>query len=101
MSKKHKVIYLPIAFDDLDDIFLYITQDNPTAAEEVINKIDDSIAQLKTFPLIGPVPNDFRLRQEGYRMLVVENYTVFYVVEDDIVQIRRILHGSMNYSYLL
>ncbi|MBP2113345.1 plasmid stabilization system protein ParE [Paenibacillus silagei] len=33
--------------------------------------------------------------------MVVENYIVFYVVLDDIVEIRRVLHGKRKYEDLM
>lgn len=101
MNTKYDIEYLPIAERDLIDIFDYIRQDNPSAAVIFINKIDKGISQLELFPKMGSVPKDDRLSRKGYRMLVVEDYLVFYVFLDDIVEIRRILHGSRKYSFLL
>ncbi|HOE57481.1 MAG TPA: type II toxin-antitoxin system RelE/ParE family toxin, partial [Bacillota bacterium] len=53
------------------------------------------------FPFIGVVPKDIRLQGLGYRMLIIENYLVFYVVLDDIVEIRRITSGKRKYDFLL
>ncbi|MCP4148635.1 MAG: type II toxin-antitoxin system RelE/ParE family toxin [bacterium] len=41
------------------------------------------------------------IRDRGYRMLIVENYLVFYVLKEKIIQIRRILHSARNYEFLL
>ena len=101
MPKKYKLIYLPIAYNDLDVIVEYILEDNPTAALETVERIQEAIEKLKTFPNIGSIPKDFRLEQLGNRMLIVDDYLVFYVIDEDVVRIRRILHGSRNYSYLL
>jgi addiction module RelE/StbE family toxin len=101
MKKKHKIHYLPIAQQDLVEIFDYIMSDNPKAAANFIDKIDKSISKLETFPKLGVVPKDDRLEFMGYRMLVINNYLVFYVIRDSIVEIRRIIHGSRKYSFLL
>ena len=101
MKKKHKIHYLPIAQQDLVEIFNYIMSDNPKAASSFIDKIDKSISKLETFPRLGVVPKDDRLGFMGYRMLVIDNYLVFYIIKDSIVEIRRIIHGSRKYSFLL
>ena len=101
MKKKHKIIYLPIAQQDLIEIFDYIREDNPSAAATFIDKIDKSISKLELFPQLGVVPKDDRLEFLGYRMLVIDNYLVFYVFNGNIVEIRRIIHGSRRYSFLL
>ena len=50
---------------------------------------------------MGVIPNDLRLKSLNYRMLIIDNYLVFYVVKDCIVEIRRILHGRRKYAFLL
>ena len=101
MKKKHKIKYLPIAQKDLIDIFDYIREDNPSAAKKFIDKIDKSISKLESFPQLGVLPKDDRLELLGYRMLVIDNYLVFYVVKGNIVEIRRVIHGSRRYSFLV
>ena len=101
MTKKYKVLFYPIAYNDLDEIFDYILEDNHSTAIETIDQIQAAIEKLITFPKIGSIPKDLRLQQMDYRMLVVDDYLVFYVVDEDAVRIRRILHGSRNYSHLM
>jgi addiction module RelE/StbE family toxin len=102
MINKFHIEYLPTAEKDLIDIFEYILSDNPSAATNFLDKIDESILKLEDFPYIGVVPDDSRLKYLGYRILIVENYLVFYVVyeDEDLVEIRRILHGKRQYDFL-
>jgi toxin ParE1/3/4 len=97
---KYNIRYLRTAEFDLYGIFDYISQDNPKAAADLLEKIDSSIAILATNPSLGVVPKDSRLKEKGYRMLVVEKYLVFYVVKKNLVQIRRIIHGARQYYFL-
>jgi toxin ParE1/3/4 len=101
MTDGYHIEYLPAAQADLEEIFAYILDDDPTAAAQFIDRIDSIISQLARFPLLAPVPKDPRLQYLGYRMLVVDNYLVFYVVKDQVVEIRRILHGSRRHTFLL
>ncbi len=100
MSNKLRIEYLPIAEKDLTEIIEYIQIDNPTVALTLLVEIDKTISKLAYFPYMGHTPKDQRLIQLNYRMLVVENYLVFYVVLDDVVEIRRILHGKRKYDFL-
>jgi toxin ParE1/3/4 len=52
-------------------------------------------------PFLGRVPKDDRLKNKGYRMLVVDKYLVFYIVKNKTIQIRRIIHGARNYNFLM
>lgn len=101
MSKKYNIKYLPIAEQDLVNILNYIKQDNPTAAYKLIQEIDEVISKLEDFPNMGVIPKDLRLKSLDYKMLVIDNYLVFYVVKDTTVEIRRILHGKRKYSFLI
>ena len=101
MSVPFKIRYLSTAENDLDDIFDYIMRDNPSAAVSLLDKFDGSISQLAINPEIGVLPKDDRLKKLGYRMLIVGKYLVFYVVKANTVQIRRIIHGARQYSFLL
>ena len=101
MNRKLKAEYLPIAVSDLDEIFEYICQDDPGSAASLLDTFDECIRKLEVFPELGVVPKDERLRYLGYRMLIIGNYLVFYVIMEDVIEIRRILHGSRKYSFLL
>lgn len=92
--------YLPASQRDLLKILRYIKRDNPAAASTFIQLIEERIALLADFPLLGVVLSDVRLKKLGYRLLVVENYLVFYVVKDRIVEIRRVIHGRRRYEFL-
>ncbi len=101
MTDASHIEYLPAAQTDLEEIFAYILNDDPAAAAKFLDRIDSVISKLAQFPLMGRVPKDPRLQHLGYRILVVDNYLVFYVIKDQVVEIRRVLHGSRRYSFLL
>ena len=101
MNKKCEVRYLPASQQDLIDILNYIKQDNPSAALKLVEEIDEVISRLENFPNLGVVPKDLRLKSLNYRMLVIDNYLVFYVVKDHVIEIRRIIHGKRKYSFFL
>jgi addiction module RelE/StbE family toxin len=101
MNTKYEIHYLPAAEEDITDILEYIRKDNPSADFKLINEIDDTISKLEDFPDMGVIPKDVRLKSLNYRMLVINNYLVFYIVKDYIIDIRRILHGKRKYAFLL
>jgi plasmid stabilization system protein ParE len=97
----HRVQYLPLAERDLFDILDLIARDRPHGVQTFVDRLDRTIGRLARFPRPGPQPNDSRLRRLGYRMLVVDNYLVFYVIVGRTVEIRRVLHGARRYEFLL
>jgi len=100
MEKKYKIEYLPSSAKDLAEIVDYIKIDSPQSALNFLDKIDESISRLEQFPFIGVIPKDIRLQSLGYRILIIDNHLVFYVVFDDIVEIRRIISGKRKYDFL-
>ena len=101
MSNKYKIVYLPVAERDLSEIFEYISRDSPSAALSLLDKIDEDVSRLAEFPQLGKTPQDNRLQKLGYKMLIINNYLVFYVLKQKTVEIRRILHGKRKYEFLL
>jgi toxin ParE1/3/4 len=103
MHKPYKVIYYPVAIDDVSNILDYISKDNPPVAIELIDKIDNAIQSLSEFPYKGIIPRDFYLKSKKYRMLIIDSYIVFYIVNDSltVIEIMRVLSSKQNYSALL
>lgn len=99
--RRYRVEYLPLAERDVIDIVDYIARDRPQAARAFVDRLDRAGARLAVFPRSGKRPSDERLQRSGYRLLVVDDYLVFYVVAGSAVQIRRVIHGARRYEFLL
>ena len=68
----------------------------PTSAARFVEEIDKRIGNLKYHPFPGHIPRDDKLKNSGYRILVIESYLVFYIIRGKTVEIHRIVHGSRN-----
>ncbi|MCX6135495.1 MAG: type II toxin-antitoxin system RelE/ParE family toxin [Ignavibacteriales bacterium] len=101
MSVKFTLRYLPIAQDDLVSIFDFIAQDSPHRALSFVEKFDERIGLLARHPSLGRVPRHLRLREYGYRVMIVESYLVFYVVRGREIEIHRVVHGSRDLDHLI
>lgn len=99
--EKYKVKIYPAAKQDLLDIVDYLNTLSPDAALRYYDLLTEEISGLSSMPERCPRPKDLALAAKGYRCLLVKNYLVFYVVDRDTVQIRRILYGRRDYSSLL
>ncbi len=97
---KYKIKISSLAKDDLKSIAAYIRMDNPDAAVRMVTKIKAAIGRLRDNPLIAAVPRDSGIARQGYRMLIVEPYLVFYIVLTDerVIVIHRVLHGKRDYT---
>ncbi len=101
MPAKYTLRYLPIAQDDLVSIFDYIAQDSPNRALSFVEKLDQRIGRLEQHPNLGRVPRHPKLREFGYRVLIVESYLVFYIIRGQTIEVHRVVHGSRNLDHLI
>lgn len=99
MPQKNKIKYTPVAVDDMDEIFSYISKDNVAAAEALLEKITAGISRLAEFPNMGSVLSneEYTLVKGGYRFIVIQPYLVFYRIIDHSIIVHRILHGRRDY----
>ena len=98
---EYEIRLLQVAEDDLREIINYIAVDDPAAATALLDKIENSLSGLISFPLPGKIPAEEALAGMGYRFLTVGNYLIFYTVEEKIIWVHRIIHGARNYISLL
>ena len=94
---------MQIAQDDLKSIVAHIRIDDPDASIRMYEKLKESIGKLADFPHMGPVPLDTKIAEQGYHMIVVGPYLVFYiiVIENNTVEVHRVLHGKQNFPRLM
>ena len=96
----YKAKLLPTARKDLRRITNYIANvlKNPVASKNFRKAIGEKLDMLEKFPLSCA---EYQLEQpveleNVYRMAVVKNYAIFYVLNDDTVEIHRILYAKMD-----
>jgi plasmid stabilization system protein ParE len=81
---------------DLDNIIEYIAKDSVKRALQYIEKMKSKIELLAVAPDIGVVCKIKKINQDC-RILIFEHYLIFYTYNEDTVQIKRVLHDSVNY----
>jgi toxin ParE1/3/4 len=94
----YEIRYLPLARKDLIDIVTYITDHlkASNAAMDLLDALDESISRLKQFPYSCKVYQPTKLLEDEYRILTVNNYAVFYVVKEQVVEIHRVVYAKMD-----
>lgn len=100
-SSKYRVRLLSIAEQDLEDLLSYVAAENTPAATELLDQIEARLEALQFHPFAGRVPHNPKLTALGYRVLVIDNYLVFYKVKSKVVLVYRILHGARDILHLL
>lgn len=100
-ADKFQIRLLSIAEEDFTEIISFIALDNPDAAVQTANNIEHHLELLSENPFLGRLPRDIDIRNLGYRYIIVQNYLIFYTIEEKIIFIHRILHHARNYKKLL
>lgn len=88
-----RVTRRPQALADILEIWDYIADDDPGAADRWIDRLDAAFNLLSTQPLMG------RMRPElatGVRSFPFGRYVIFYAPLDDGIDVVRVLHGARD-----
>lgn len=99
----YKLRYLPLAKEDLINIVDYIqnTLLSPIAAENTVSRIEKAILKRLENPKSFAIWPSSKERKNPYRRINVKNYTVWYVVIDDVMEVRRILYSGRDEKRVL
>jgi len=99
------VIYSTPAEEDLLSILDYISSilKSPSAAENLLNQIEEQTTVLEDNPFIFPLAKDEYIMKLGIRHIAVKNYFLFYTIEEDkkVVSIIRIMYARRDWINLL
>jgi len=87
----YNIQYLPTMRQDIADIKAYLSQFYENTFPNFMAKLERNVKNLEDMPYIGVAYKD-------YRRLVVDDYLVFYKVDETMhtVQIFRVLHGAQD-----
>ena len=88
---------------DIMLIYEYILNDlkSPQTASKYFNQLASSINSLNLFPERCPIVKEFIKLGIKIRRLNVNNHTIFYKYENNIVTILRVFHASSNLEKLI
>lgn len=98
---KYKVRIYRSAKRDLEEIIEYLNTLSQTAALKQYDHIIEKIRSLSEMPDRCALLKNLHMQLKGYRILIIDNYMVFFIIKDETIQIRRILYGRRNYEWLL
>ena len=90
--------FSPLAVEDLERILEYIGRDNPPVANRFVETLKEKCNTLARFPLLGASREQLA---RGLRVFAVDNYAIYYSLENDTVRIERVLHGARDADSLL
>lgn len=92
-----EVVWLDQAVEDLDAIFVFIAKDNPSAALDYIDGLEEACKRLRDFP------NSGRFYDSQYQTLIYRNHLIFYKfsISTKVLKIIKIVDGRQDYLKLV
>ena len=102
-SKRYRLSYLPLFYEDLDEKVTYIAEKlkNPKAANDLLDKVESAIMERLPVAESFEPYHSVRERRYSYYRIYVDNYIIYYVVIDDdshdlIMEVRRFLYNGQD-----
>jgi toxin ParE1/3/4 len=88
-----KIVISAKARRELLQVYSYVAERSPQAADSLVAEFDRRFQNLSAFPFIG---RERPQLSPGIRSVVVETYVVFYTVQSDRIVIYRVIDGRMD-----
>lgn len=102
-SKKYRLSYLPLFYEDLDEKITYIAEKlkNPKATNDLLDKVESAIMERLPVAESFEPYHSVRERRYSYYRIYVDNYIIYYVVIDDdpndlVMEVRRFLYNGQD-----
>jgi toxin ParE1/3/4 len=88
------------AENDLDDIWLYITEEsgNPEIADRFVHSFAERFRLLDTNPMMGRRRDDL---ERDVRSFPADEYVILYQLRETGIVVLRVLHGHRNIKALI
>ena len=98
LGGKYSLRYLTRYEQDLNEIVDYIVfkLHNPEGAINLVKRIENAILERLNCPLSFEPFQSIRKRKNPYYRIYVDNFTVYYVVIEDVMEVRRLLYNSRD-----
>lgn len=102
-GKPYRLQYLPLFEQDLIAAVGYIAHvlNNEDAAFRLIEDVEKAILKRLNNPLAFEPYHSAKKRDYPYYRIYVRNYTVFYVVIGDVMEVRRLIYSARQIEDVL
>ncbi len=105
MHIKYRIIITPIARREINKIYDYILEElyAEKAAKQLIQKVEETIQELKYSPKIYVRIDKLDEVKRRYRRIVIRNFVILYTVDEEskTVYIAHMYYSGRNYLDLV
>ena len=103
--KKYNIVITKDALEDIEDTFDYISEIlfEPMYAKRIQKSLLLKIRSLETMPKRNAVIDTEPYKTRGVRILLVENYKVFYIVDEEkeMIYILNVLYKHRDWQNII
>jgi toxin ParE1/3/4 len=85
-----RIVRSPRAAQDLIELWTHIAADDPTAADRMLDLIEEKLGMLAANPAIGPARPDIA---PDLQLFPIRRYVVLYRTLPDGIEVVRVVHG--------
>lgn len=102
-SKKYAITYLSNFISQFNNILYYITYklQNKIAAENLYNEVVKQIEKRSENPEDFEIFKKTKNEKVNWYRIQVKRYTIFYIVIDNTMEVRRIYYSKRNFKKLI
>lgn len=101
----YKLVYLPIAKSDIDNIIHYIAINlqNKSAAKKLAESFIDGANSILNFPYGSSIYQPIGILKNEYRSIRIKNFLMFYTIDEKekLVIVVRVLYQKRNINNIL
>ena len=93
-----RLLRTPQVEEDLEETWLYVAEDDPTAADGLLDEFEETLQILARHPQLGPARPDIA---RDLRYFPVRNYLLLYRQIPNGIELVRVIHGARRIQDLL
>lgn len=101
----YKLVYLPIAKSDIDNIIHYIAINlqNKSTAKKLAESFIDGANSILNFPYGSSIYQPIGILKNEYRSIRIKNFLMFYTIDEKekLVIVVRVLYQKRNINNIL
>ncbi len=103
MDNKFTLKILPLFEEDLNEIVDYISINlkNPVAAQRLVDDVEIAIFNRLSSPLAFEPYESQNPHPYPYYRINVRNFLIFYVVIDDVMEVRRLVYSRRDLTKII
>jgi Plasmid stabilization system protein len=101
--KPYKIRYLPAFEEDLEEALDYIALrlQNPEVATQLLKETEEAILERLSAPLAFEPYYSKKERKNPYYRIRIKNYIIYYVVIEEVMELRRFVHSRRDIGNLI